>query len=62
MAAGHADDQSLADAVKAAAGALAGSERSLTADDLEVAVLARSNGRRCFNRLSDDAVAAALGA
>ena len=62
METGHADDQPLAAAVKAAAGALGGADRSLTADDLEVAVLARSNGRRCFTRLADDAVAAALGA
>lgn len=47
-------------AVRAAAAALAGPDRTLTADDLEVAVLSRSNGRRCFQRLSDADVAAHL--
>jgi proteasome alpha subunit len=47
-------------AVKAAVAALAGPERTLTADDLEVAVLARSNGRRAFNRLDDTEVTAIL--
>ncbi len=55
------EGMSLADAVQAATRALAGPERTLTADDLEVALLARSNGRRCFRRLDDDAVAALLG-
>jgi proteasome alpha subunit len=49
-------------AVKAAAHALAGPDRTLVADDLEVALLARSNGRRCFRRLTDDDVAAFLAA
>jgi hypothetical protein len=34
----------------------------LTADDLEVAVLSRMNGRRCFQRLSDAQVADILAA
>jgi proteasome alpha subunit len=46
--------------LKAAVAALAGAERTLSADDLEIAVLSRSNGRRCFKRLSDDEVAALL--
>jgi proteasome alpha subunit len=54
------EGMSLTDAVQAATSALAGPERTLTADDLEVALLARSNGRRCFRRLDDDAVAALL--
>ena len=62
MSSNYADDQPLEAVVRAAAGALGGTERTLSADDLEVALLARSNGRRCFTRLSDDAVAAALGA
>jgi proteasome alpha subunit len=52
--------QSLEAAVKAATAALCGPDRTLAAADLEVAVLSRLNGRRCFKRLSDDAVAAAL--
>ena len=43
----------LAAAVKAGAAALAGPDRNLGAEDLEVAVLSRTNGRRCFHRLSD---------
>jgi len=57
-----AADQSLDAAVKAATAALSGPDRTLTANDLEVAVLSRRNGRRCFQRMSDDAVAAALSA
>ncbi|HAQ22871.1 MAG TPA: proteasome subunit alpha [Acidimicrobiaceae bacterium] len=41
----------LASAVGHAVSALAGPERSLVSDDLEVAVLARSNGRRAFRRI-----------
>jgi proteasome alpha subunit len=46
----------LAGAVKAATTALGGPDRQLQADDLEVAVLERGNGRRCFRRLTDDEV------
>ena len=46
------DELTLPAAVKAGTGAL-GADRALGADDLEVAVLARSNGRRCFRRLTD---------
>ena len=54
------DGQSLAAAVQEATKALSGTERTLTANDLEVALLSRSNGRRCFRRLSDETVAEAL--
>ncbi|MGD9705309.1 MAG: proteasome subunit alpha [Acidimicrobiia bacterium] len=47
-------------AVRAATTALSGPERQLTAPDLEVAALSRSNGRRCFRRLTDDEVADCL--
>jgi proteasome alpha subunit len=40
--------------------ALAGPDRTLAAHDLEVAVLSRSVGRRCFRRVDDAVVAAAL--
>jgi len=56
----YADDLTLAQAVKAGTAAL-GAERTLGADDLEVAVLSRSNGRRCFARLTDAEVAEILG-
>jgi proteasome alpha subunit len=47
-------------ALAAAVAALAGSDRRLTAADLETAVLARGNGRRAFHRLTDAEVDAAL--
>ena len=43
----------LAGAVGAAVSALAGPERTLTAGELEVAVLSRANGRRAFRRIED---------
>lgn len=55
-----ADGQTLAAAVQEATKALSGPDRTLTAGDLEVAVLSRSNGRRCFKRLPDATVAEAL--
>ena len=60
MEATYSEDQTLEAAVKEAALALAGPDRTLVADDLEVAVLSRRNGRRCFRRLLDDVVAAAM--
>ena len=55
------DQLTLDAAVTAATAALSGPDRQLKADDLEVAVLSRSNGRRCFRRLTDDEVAGLLG-
>ncbi len=55
-----AENLELAGAVALATHSLAGPERTLTAEDLEVAVLSRSNGRRAFRRLDDDAVAILL--
>ena len=57
----YADELTLAAAVTAGTAALQGAERTLGADDLEVAVLSRSNGRRCFQRLTDADVAEILG-
>ncbi len=56
-----ADGLTLAQAVSTARSALAG-DRTLDAAGLEVAVLERSNGRRCFRRLTDEDVAALLNA
>jgi proteasome alpha subunit len=58
----YGDELALAQSVKAGTAALQGDERTLGADDLEVAVLSRSNGRRCFKRLTDADVAEILGA
>jgi proteasome alpha subunit len=52
----------LADALRAATKALSGPDRTLVADDLEVAVLERTTARRCFRRLSDVEVGGLLGA
>jgi len=54
-------DADLAAAVRHAAGALSGPDRTPVAAGLEVAILARSNGRRAFRRLTDEEVAEALG-
>jgi len=51
----------LEEALRTSARALSGPDRSPVAADLEVAVLARSNGRRAFRRIEDDEVARALG-
>ncbi|MHB1535991.1 MAG: proteasome subunit alpha [Acidimicrobiales bacterium] len=49
-------------ALRAAVGALAGSDRTLAAGELEVAVLDRSNGRRAFRRIDKPTVGELLGA
>ena len=56
---GFSPDWSLQEVVSRAARALTG-DREPVAGDLEVAVLARTNGRRAFRRLDDAEVAAAL--
>jgi proteasome alpha subunit len=56
-----AEGSSLADAIRGATAALAGPERQIAITDLEVAFLARTNGRRCFQRLSDNEVEQILG-
>ncbi len=57
-----AEGMTLDQALRAAVKALAGSDRTLTSDELEVAVLARSNGRRAFERIEDERVDQILGA
>ena len=46
-------DSTLKSSVQRAAAALAGPERTLSADDLEVAILSRTSQRRCFSRVTD---------
>ena len=53
---------SLADALRTARGALAGPDRTIDANALEVAVLNRANGRRAFRRVDGEKLAAILGA
>ncbi len=50
------------DALKAAVAALAGTDRTLEATELEAALLARSNGRRAFRRVDPEELAGILGA
>lgn len=50
----------LAGALNAAVSALAGPDRTLAPADLEVAVLARSQGRRAFRRIEDEELATLL--
>jgi proteasome alpha subunit len=54
----YADGLSLADAVAAAVRALSGPDRGIGADDLEVALLDRTRGRRAFRRIEGDELAA----
>jgi proteasome alpha subunit len=62
MGAAWTEGGTLAAALQAAVGALAGPDRTLGAADLEVAVLDRGNGRRTFRRIEDDEVADLLSA
>jgi proteasome alpha subunit len=50
----------LPEALNVAVAALSGPDRTLSAPDLEVGLLARSNGRRAFRRLEEDEIAAEL--
>ena len=50
----------LPEALHVAVAALSGPDRTLSAPDLEVGLLARSNGRRAFRRLEEDEIAAEL--
>ena len=53
-------DASLKATLSTVTAALGGPDRSLKAEDLEVALLTRLNGRRCFQRLTDEQVALLL--
>ena len=57
---GWTDALTVADAIRLAVSALAGPDRSLTGDDVEVAVLERIGTRRCFRRFTDPEVDAVL--
>jgi proteasome alpha subunit len=54
------DGFELGDAVRAAVTALSGADRTLNPDDLEIALLVRSESRRCFRRITDEQVGALL--
>ena len=59
--ASYSDGMDLTAVLQAARNALAGPDRELVADDLEVAVLARGDHRRCFERIEGDALLSELG-
>ena len=61
LEAAYSDGMALDDALKAAVTAIAGPERTLTADDLEVAVLTPGAGRRAFRRVEGDELTSLLG-
>ena len=54
-------DWEVGDAIRAASAALSGEERTLEADDLEVAILVRETGRRAFQRIEGDELSGLLG-
>jgi proteasome alpha subunit len=60
MARAYRADWSLPEALTASVQALGGSERSLSAHELEVAVLDRGNGRRAFRRVLEPEAASLL--
>lgn len=60
LIASYEPDLDLAAAVKLGVSALAGPDRELPTNELEVAALARGNGRRCFHRVNDLGVAEIL--
>jgi len=61
MESAYSANLALGDAINAARGALAGDDRTLEGDDLEVAILGRSNGRRTFKRIEGDELLSLLG-
>jgi len=60
MASSYRSDWSLATALATCVPALSGPDRQLSARELEVAVLERSDGRRAFRRILEDEVAVLL--
>jgi proteasome alpha subunit len=56
LAASYPERGTLESALAASVAALAGPDRTLAADDLEVGLLARGNGRRAFRRIEGNAL------
>ena len=56
-----AEGWTVTEALRAAVSALAGPDRTLGADELEVAALARGDARRAFRRIEDGELAELLG-
>ena len=60
MDSAYSREWALSDALRAAVGALGGPNRTLTPEDLEVAVLERPRERRAFRRIEDGELAQLL--
>jgi proteasome alpha subunit len=61
MREGYRDDLDLAAAARIGVSALGGPDREIPVNELEVAILRRGPGRRCFARLTDAEVTALFG-
>ena len=57
---GFGEGLSLVDAIKLGVSALSGSDKEIPASSLEIALLERNGGRRCFRRLEPSEVDAVL--
>jgi proteasome alpha subunit len=62
MESSWAEGWTVAESLRAAVDALAGPDRALGADELEVAALVRGDGRRAFRRIEDGELIELLGA
>ncbi|MCL5948503.1 MAG: proteasome subunit alpha [Actinobacteria bacterium] len=60
MSGAYRRDWTLEDALRACVSALSGPERTLAASELEIAMLARSNGQRAFKRMDRSDIDSAL--
>lgn len=60
LSASYGDDMDAAAALQAAVNALAGDDRTLSPDELEVGVLDRADNGRCFRRLENGEITALL--
>jgi len=61
LGSGYSDDLDLTAGLKAAVAALAGDDQTLTAEELEVAMLDRRETGRCFRRMDNGEIAELLG-
>lgn len=61
LTANYKSDLALKDALSIAVAALAGADRKLSHEEVEVALLERNGRRRCFKRISDEEVQSLIG-
>ncbi len=60
LAAAYADDMDIGAALRATVGSLAGEDRTLEPEELEVGILDRSDSGRCFRRLENGQISSLL--